>query len=74
MALENTAILRTDAPVALENGGISRLALEAAKGQHTINELKLAGQHGVHPNQISQWKRQLLERGPDVFNGQMVAR
>jgi transposase len=37
-----------------------RLALEAAKGQHTLNEL--ASQHGVHPNQIGQWKRQLLER------------
>ena len=48
------------------------LALEAAKGQHTINEL--AGQHGVHPNQISQWKRQLLDHGPDVFNGQTLAR
>ncbi len=49
-----------------------RLALEAAKGQHTLNEL--ASQHGVHPNQISQWKRQLLESGPDVFNGQTLAR
>jgi len=49
-----------------------RLALEAAKGQHTLNEL--ASQHGVHPNQIGQWKRQLLESGPDVFNGQTLAR
>ena len=49
-----------------------RLALEAAKGQHTLNEL--ASQHGVHPNQIGQWKRQLLESGPDVFNGQTLVR
>jgi putative transposase len=42
-----------------------RVALEAAKGQQTIGEL--AGKHGIHPNQISQWKRQLLESGADVF-------
>ena len=49
-----------------------RLALEAAKGQQTLNEL--ASQHGVPPNQIGQWKRQLLTSGPDVFNGQTLAR
>jgi len=42
-----------------------RVALEAAKGQQTISEL--AGKHSLHPNQISQWKRQLLEEGADVF-------
>jgi putative transposase len=43
-----------------------RVALEAAKGQQTISEL--AGKHNLHPNQISQWKRQLLEDGADVFS------
>lgn len=42
-----------------------RVALEAAKGQATIGEL--ASKHNLHPNQISQWKRQLLEEGADVF-------
>jgi putative transposase len=42
-----------------------RVALEAAKGQQTIGEL--AAKHSVHPNQISQWKRQLLESGGEVF-------
>ena len=42
-----------------------RVALEAAKGQQTIGEL--ASKHNLHPNQISQWKRQLLEEGADVF-------
>ena len=42
------------------------MALKAAKGQQTISEL--AGKHGVHPNQVSQWKRQLLENGADVFS------
>lgn len=43
-----------------------RVALEAAKGQRTVSEL--AGEYSIHPNQISQWKRQLLEGGADVFN------
>lgn len=42
-----------------------RVALDATKGQHTIAEL--ASKYGVHPNQISQWKRQLLESGTEVF-------
>jgi putative transposase len=45
-----------------------KVALEAAKGLRTLNEL--AGEHGVHPNQISQWKGQLLESGPTLFSTQ----
>jgi putative transposase len=43
-----------------------RVALEAAKGQRTLSEL--SSEYSVHPNQISQWKRQLLEHGADVFS------
>jgi transposase-like protein len=43
-----------------------RVALVAAKGQETLSEL--ASKYGLHPNQISQWKRQLLESGADVFS------
>lgn len=42
------------------------IILEAAKGQQTISEL--ASKHSLHPNQVSQWKRQLLESGADVFS------
>jgi putative transposase len=42
-----------------------RVALEAAKGQRTLGEL--SSEFSVHPNQVSQWKRQLLESGADVF-------
>ena len=42
-----------------------RVALEAAKGQKTLNEL--ASEHAVHPNQISTWKRQLLDGGAGLF-------
>jgi len=45
-----------------------QVALEAAKSLKTINEL--ASEHGVHPNQISQWKRELLDSGPSLFSNQ----
>ncbi len=41
------------------------VALEAAKGTKTISEL--ASETGVHPTQISQWKRQLLDEGESLF-------
>lgn len=41
------------------------MALEAIKGLRTINEI--ASEHGVHPNQISQWKKKALESLPDLF-------
>ena len=43
-----------------------QLALEAAKGLKMINEL--ASEHGVHPTQVSEWKRQLLEVGSAIFS------
>jgi len=43
-----------------------RIALEAIKGQKTINEI--AGQYGVHPNQVTQWKKQALEGLPELFS------
>ena len=37
-----------------------KIALEAIKGQRTVNEI--ASQYGVHPNQVTPWKRQVIER------------
>ncbi len=42
-----------------------KVALEAAKGRKTISEL--ASEMEVHPNQISEWKRQLLADGASLF-------
>jgi putative transposase len=42
-----------------------KVALEAAKGQKTITAL--ASEAQVHPNQISEWKRQLLEGGVSLL-------
>jgi putative transposase len=44
----------------------AKIALEAAKGLKTINEI--ASESGVHPTQIQQWKKQLLEELPEIFS------
>lgn len=43
-----------------------QVALEAARGTKTLSEL--ASEYSVHPNQISQWKGQLLEGGATLFS------
>ncbi len=43
-----------------------QVALEAARGTKTVNQL--ASAYNLHPTQISQWKRQLLDIGPEIFN------
>jgi len=43
----------------------ARVALEAAREQKTIAEL--TREYGVHANQITKWKRQLLEGAEEVF-------
>lgn len=43
----------------------AKVALEAAKEEKTL--AALAQQYGVHANQISAWKRQLLDGVAEVF-------
>jgi len=43
----------------------AKVALEAIKGQRTVNEI--AGAYGVHPIQVSQWKRQAIEELPQAL-------
>ena len=43
----------------------AKVALDALKGEQTIVEL--AGRYQVHPNQIAEWKKLLLERAAEIF-------
>ena len=43
----------------------AKVALAAIKGEHTL--VQLAERFDVHPNQITQWKTELLQRAAEVF-------
>lgn len=45
----------------------TKVAIEAIKGQKTLNEL--AAEYGVHPSQITQWKKQAVEEISMGFSG-----
>ncbi len=47
-----------------------QVALEALKEQKTLSQL--ASEYEVHPTQITQWKKQLLEGGSSLFGQQRV--
>ena len=44
----------------------ARVALDALKGELTISEL--ASKYEVHPNQIRQWRKQLLDNASEIFS------
>jgi transposase-like protein len=43
-----------------------KVAIEALKGEKQIAEL--ASEYCIHPQQITQWKKELLEKGPELFS------
>ena len=45
----------------------AKVAIEALADGKTIAEI--AQKHDVHPNQVTEWRRQLLERAAGVFGG-----
>lgn len=44
----------------------ARVALEVVKAHRSLSEL--SSEYEVHPNQLLQWKRQLLENLPSLFS------
>lgn len=44
----------------------AKVALEAIRGERTISEL--ATKHQLHPNQITQWKRQAIDNLSKAFD------
>ena len=44
----------------------AKVALEAIKGAKTVSEI--AGRFKVHPNQVSLWRKKVLEALPGLFS------
>lgn len=50
----------------------AQVAIEAIKNQQTVAQI--ASEYGVHPTQVNQWKKQVLEQLPQLFtNGRSKA-
>ena len=45
----------------------AKVSLEAIRGEQTINDL--AARYELHPNMITNWKRQAIENMATVFSG-----
>ena len=50
----------------------AKVAFEAVKGQKTANQI--ATEYGVHVSQINDWKKQLVQSAPEVFDGKQARR
>ena len=44
----------------------AKVAIDAVRGVKTPSEL--ASTHGVHPAQVTQWKKTLIEQSPGLFS------
>jgi transposase-like protein len=42
------------------------VAVEAITGHKTVNQI--AAEYGIHPSQVNKWKKQVLERLPEVLS------
>lgn len=47
----------------------AKVAIAALSEDKTLAEL--SAQYGVHPNQISKWKKCLLSTSPQIFSGKI---
>ncbi len=43
----------------------AKVAIEALAGEKTIHEI--AAKHQIHPTQVTQWRRQLIDQAAEVF-------
>jgi len=48
----------------------AKVAIEALQERETLAEL--SKKYGIHPNQITRWKKEFLERAPQLFDKAQV--
>ena len=51
-----------------------KVVLEALRAEGRGVEAEVARAYGIHPVTLSNWKRQFLQRGPEVFGGKEEVR
>ncbi|MCB0800369.1 MAG: transposase [Bacteroidales bacterium] len=44
----------------------AKVAIEALQERESLSEL--SQKYGIHPNMISRWKKEFLERAPELFD------
>ena len=49
-----------------------KVAIEAAQNQKTVNQI--ASDNGIAPVQVTEWKKQLLEEGTQLFQSKRKAK
>jgi len=50
-----------------EAGFKAKVAMAAVREAETVQQI--ASRFGVHPTQVHQWRKQLVEGAPEVFSG-----
>jgi len=48
----------------------AKVAVEALQGEKTVHEI--AAKYQVHPTQVTQWRRQLMDQAAEVFAGKLA--
>jgi len=64
--LENTIKMPKKKRRSFSSGFKARIGLEALSGLKTVGQI--ARENKLHANQVSQWKRELKERLPQIFD------
>jgi transposase-like protein len=49
-----------------------KVAIEATRTDKTINQI--ASEYAVAPNQVAEWKKQLLSEGSSIFQGKRTTK
>jgi transposase-like protein len=48
----------------------AKVALEAIRGQRSLAEI--ASEYDVHPNQVGQWKKEVVDNLAGIFSGEII--
>ncbi len=50
----------------------AKVVLDMLKGVETLSEI--SSKYGVHPTQLTKWRRSFLEKAPEIFSEKSIKR